>query len=135
MKLTFRALEVPREGALYETNHLGWSTIETLVFNYDGKGTVLALKDGKLDEMGLEEFRDVVFGGWYELVSQPQVMGSFGELSPRQIEEASRGTKDLVALSKPELKMLYNLLTEKGHPDLVGYTEVRNLFYSRLSER
>jgi hypothetical protein len=55
MRLKFRSLEAPKEWAIYKTNHLGWSTIETLVFNYDGKGSALVMTDGEFEEMGLED--------------------------------------------------------------------------------
>ncbi len=46
-----------------ENNILGFDIIEILQFNYDGKGTALALADGDFIELDSKELlREVLFG-------------------------------------------------------------------------
>ena len=48
-------------------NYLGFTKIEILEFNYDGKGNVLILEDEDLGYLSHDDLMFLMFGGWYQL--------------------------------------------------------------------
>ena len=48
-------------------NYFGFSKIEVLEFNFDGKGNALVLEDEELGCLGNEDLMFLMFGGWYKL--------------------------------------------------------------------
>lgn len=48
-------------------NYLGFTIIEILEFNYDGKGNALILEDENIGYYSDEVLRFLMFSGWYKL--------------------------------------------------------------------
>jgi hypothetical protein len=49
-------------------NYLGFTKIEILEFNFDGKGNVLILEDEDLAYLSFKALGFVMFSGWYKLI-------------------------------------------------------------------
>lgn len=47
-------------------NYYGFSLVEIIEFNYDGKGQALILEDGSLGYLDEDTLNFVLFGGWYK---------------------------------------------------------------------